>query len=533
VADPIAGPEVIFHGACRTVTGSCFEVSAEGSRVLVDCGMFQGPRTLEALNHQTPGFNVQAIDAVLLTHAHIDHSGLLPRLVALGYSGPIWCTRETAELLACMLPDAARIQVHDTERRNRRPDRADEPQIEPLYREQDAKQALKLLEYARPRRPIHVAPGISATFWNAGHILGSTSIELNAGGSKLLFSGDLGPDNKLFEVDPEGPSGLDHLFCESTYGDRDRPRQTILERRAALLHETREALDRGGNLLIPVFALERTQELLLDFARLINDGDLPGANIFVDSPLASRITDVFARHAGHLEDTGGSNIFRHPAIHYLADRRSSRRVGASKGAIILAASGMCEGGRIRYHLQDNLPDGRSTVLFVGFQAQGTLGRIIQEGARRVRISGTDVAVRAKIRTLEGYSAHADRTELIAWVRARMPVSGTLFLTHGEPEGIAGLETALASELGSIVSPRIGEAWRLPRAAPAVLLRGARAGLPEAIGKDWQNAYADFAVKLRRDLLAIPEEAERQRAIREMRAILESYRSARAARTASG
>jgi metallo-beta-lactamase family protein len=270
--------------------------------------------------------------------------------------------------------------------------------------------------------------------------------------------------------------------------------------------------------------LERTQELLLDLAHLINGGELPGANVFIDSPLATQITSVFAKYSADLADTDDADIFRHPAFHFVADRRASEKVSMVRGAIILAASGMCEGGRIRFHLIDNLPDARSTVLFVGFQAQGTLGRIIQEGARRVRISGNDVAVRACIRVIDSYSAHADRSELLAWIRARRPISGSLFLTHGEPTGSNALKDDLVGELASIILPEIGDTYSLPPAAPAKLLNSCRKQSAVEKGRDWQNDYADFAVSLKQQLKGIPDAEKRRQAIAQMRDVLAGYMS---------
>jgi metallo-beta-lactamase family protein len=488
--------------------------------------MFQGSRTLETLNRADFGFDVQTISAVILSHAHIDHSGLLPKLVAKGYRGPVWCTPETADLLAFMLPDAARLQEHDVARRNRRPDRADEPPIEPIYGTADAEQALKLLQRVPLDTAFEPAPGFSARLWNAGHVLGSSSVELDAGGTRLLFSGDIGPLEKSFHADPQGPADVDHVFCETTYGDRDRADISLGARRDQLLDEIRTALARGGNLVIPAFALERTQELLLDLAQLITSGAVRNTNVFIDSPLATQITSVFAKYSAGLAEAGDSEIFRHPAFHFVGDRRESEKLGNVRGAIILAASGMCEGGRIRFHLLDNLPDARSTILFVGFQAQGTLGRVIEEGARRVRISGTDVAVRASIRRIESYSAHADRSELLTWIRARLPIRGSLFLTHGEPEASQALADGIGKEVASVILPRIGESYSLPRAAPARLTGGGQPEAPAIGGRDWQNDYADFAVSLKQQLKRIPDAEKRRQAIAQMRDVLAGYQSAR-------
>ena len=518
----MTAPKLTIHGAAQTVTGSCFELSFGRRRLLVDCGIFQGPRSLETLNREPFAFDASRIDAVLLTHAHLDHSGLLPRLVAEGFNGAIWCTKPTRDLLAVMLPDSAKIEQQDVERRNRRSDRAGEPPLEPIYTLEHVERMLELVETAPLEQEFEPSAGVKTRFWNAGHILGSASVDITFGGVRLLFSGDLGPEHKSFHLDPDGPRGVDHLFCESTYGDRERETVTIDQRRILLETEVKSALSRGGNLIIPVFALERTQELLLDLAQLMNTGRLAGTPVFIDSPLASRATAVFRRHRKELEDVGDSDVFQHPSFHYVQTVEESKRLASMSGAIILAASGMCEGGRIRYHLLDNLPRSNSTILFVGFQAQGTLGRTIVDGARRVRISGRDAAVRAQIRRIDSYSAHADRSELLAWVQARQPISGSLFLTHGEPGATNSLKHAFEQDLPSVISPEIGEQYELPPSAPACRLRTGRGDLRERLGRDWQNDYADLTANLRPTLKAIRDDRRRAEAVAEMRAVLEKY-----------
>ena len=512
--------KVSIHGAARTVTGSCYELACYGSSILVDSGLFQGPRTLEELNRAAFAFDPKSIAAIIVTHAHLDHSGLVPRLVREGFKGPIFCTPGTADLLEVMWPDAARIQEQDTDRRNRRADRADEPPIDPIYTIDDVDSARALLTPVDLNTDFEPAAGFCAKLWNAGHILGSASVEIRAGGRRLLFSGDLGPRHKSFQDDPEGPSGVDHLFCESTYGDRERPDLTINDRRSALEAEVNAALARGGNLVVPVFALERTQELLLDLARLLEAGRIGHAQVFIDSPLATRATQVFRRHSPELEDMEGSNPFDHPSFHFTEGVEESMRLNVLSGAIILAASGMCEGGRIRHHLRFNLPRRDSTVLFVGFQAQGTLGRTIVDGARRVRISGRDVAIRAQIRRIDSYSAHADRGELLDWIKAREPINGSLFLTHGEEAAIESLRSAdLLKEL-QIISPEIGECYALPVGAPARRLSTGRIEVRAAIKRDWQNDYADFTVNLKRNLERIESSDKRREALALMRRVLD-------------
>ncbi|MFM2300567.1 MAG: hypothetical protein RLZZ84_303 [Pseudomonadota bacterium] len=524
-----------LHGAARTVTGSCHEFVCGGTRVLVDCGLFQGSRTLEGLNAGAFGFDPRKVDAVLLTHAHIDHSGLLPRLVAEGFTGRIWCSQPTADLLEYMLADAGRIQESDTQRRNRRRDRAGEDEFTPLYTEADALAAwgqcapVALEEWFEP------APGFRARLWNAGHILGSASVELEAAGTRVLCSGDLGPENKAFHADPEGPSGFDYVLCESTYGDRAREPITIPARRKLLEAEIRGALERGGNLVIPTFALERTQELLLDIAELVRTKAIPDVPVFIDSPLASQATRVFAQHAGELEDVDPGCTFNCPNFHFTEGVQESIRLNSVSGAIIMAASGMCEGGRIRHHLLHNLHRRESTVLFVGYQAQGSLGRVILEGAPRVRISGEDVIVRAAIRRIDSYSAHADQGELLDWIAARAPIAGGLFLVHGEQVALDALRDLAAARVPGtpIVTPEIGETYALSPGAPARRTKTGRSDLTAALGHDWQNSYAEFVTGLKRELSRIEDQHERERAIAEMRKVLDSYTRFRADRKERG
>jgi len=371
--------------------------------------------------------------------------------------------------------------------------------------------------------------GLRARLWNAGHILGSASVELEVGGTRVLCSGDLGPEYKAFHPDPESPAGFDHVICESTYGNRKRDHLDLNARRTLLEAEIKAALARGGNLIIPVFALERTQELLLDIAALIDANRIPSTPVFIDSPLANRATSVFAKYSSTLEDTNGEDIFRHTAFHFVSDVAESIRLNSVSGAIIMAASGMCEAGRIRHHLKHNLFRRESTVLFVGFQAEGSLGRVILEGAGRVRISGEDIVVRAQIRHIEAYSAHADQDDLIAWIEARRPIKGSLFLSHGEATAIETLRRLVQSgdASASIIVPEMGEVYRLSSTKTANRIKIGTPGLQQAVGRDWQNSYADFATSLKRDLASIRDANIRQRAIEDMRAVLDSYKQARA------
>jgi metallo-beta-lactamase family protein len=522
----VSEPTLAFHGAAGTVTGSCYELRSGDVSLLVDCGLFQGPRSLEALNFSGFAFAPGTLDALVLTHAHLDHSGLLPRLVAHGFGGPIWCTPATAQLLPHLLRDSARLMEQDADRRNRRRDRAGEPEIEPLYLLEDVEQMLRQVRTVHLGKQFTPCDGVQARLWNAGHVLGSASVELEASGVRLLFSGDLGSASSGLLDDPEGPAGVDHLIAEATYGDRERPSVSVEERRDELKREVRQALARGGNLLIPAFALERTQELLLDLATLINRGELPHASIFIDSPLATRVTSVFAARPHDLDGVDVDQVFRHPAFHYVEDVAQSRALENMSGAIIIAGSGMCEGGRIRHHLLGNLPRSDSTLLFVGYQAAGALGRTILEGARRVRVSGEDVNVRLHVREIGSYSAHADRRELLAWIQARQPVAGTIFLTHGEAAALKSLHDALDRQTGAVRVPELGEAYAVPAGSPARRIKAGRPDLRDVLSRDWQNDYADLAVNLKKELARIEDQKRRREAIARMRAVLESYRDSR-------
>jgi len=526
MTQPAAMSSLAFHGAAGTVTGSCYELRHGDAAILIDCGLFQGPRELEKLNFSGFAFDPTRLAGVILTHAHLDHSGLLPRLAAQGYNGPIWCTPATAELLQFLLPDAARLNEQDAQRRNRRADRADDPPIEPLYTSADAETLLAQLRPVEFGTNFILCPGVEARLWNAGHVLGSASVEIHIADMRLLFSGDLGPHDNSLIGPAESPSGMDFVVAEATYGDRDRPDVTVEARRASLMLEVKEALHRGGNLLIPAFALERTQELLLDLASLLRDGSVKDARIFIDAPLATKITGVFARHAHELEVDAAAEMLRHPAFHFVEDVQQSRALASMSGAIIIAGSGMCEGGRMRHHLLNNLPDKNSTLLFVGYQAAGTLGRTILEGARRVRISGETVAVRLRVREIASYSAHADKSELVAWCEARLPILGSLFLTHGEDHALASLKQALDAPDRSILIPEIGEHYALSPHSPARRTHTGDPGIRQVVNRDWQNDYADFEVNLRKKLAAIENEQRRREAIARMRRVLDDFRDAR-------
>jgi len=508
-----------FHGAAGCVTGFCARLTTERASVLIDCGMFQGPKTLKALNYEPFPFKVADIDTVLLTHAHIDHSGLLPKLMRAGYRGPILATPGTRDLCAVMLPDAGDIQETEVRHLNRRNEQRGRDRVEPIFTARDAQRTLELFKTVKLGREVEAAPGITVKYWEAGHILGSASIEVTVetdeGPVKLLFSGDLGPGGRDFLPDPEGPSGIDHLIVESTYGARVRPPMDPAARRRELARELRDAQKAGGPLLIPAFAVERSQELLADLQILTRAGEIPEADIFLDSPLAIEATEVFQKRgwSPSMDANPFENLRSSGRLMFLKEPWESDRLDRLRGwHIILAASGMCDAGRVRKHLKRLLWRQDATVLLAGFQAAGTLGRILSEGATSVRIQGEDIMVRARVRSLDIYSGHADQAQLVTWAKARRPVTGRVFLAHGEPDALEALraELAKADFAGDqLVIPALDERFVLTKAGAAAQPGEARI-LPSAAARpDWHNARARLMIDLNARLDALPSDAARE------------------------
>jgi metallo-beta-lactamase family protein len=509
-----------FHGAAGTVTGSCYRITHPQGQFLVDCGLFQGNKTVRELNLKPLPFDPQKIDFLLLTHAHIDHAGLLPKLYQKGFAGPMWMTGPTAGLLEYLLPDSAGIQESEAFQENKKRARRGEPPVEPLYTMEDAATALEYRQSVEYHEWVEPGPGVRARYWNAGHILGSASIEVEVAGSdgrivRLMFSGDIGPDEKVFYKEPEGPAGFDYILCESTYGGRERTDYTLLERREALKIEINAALGRGGNLVIPAFAVERSQELLHDIGVLIKEGQINPSLVFLDSPLASKVTSVYSKYSAMFDDLelGAKELFNDPRFRIVEDVEESKSINSIRGgAIIMSASGMADAGRIKHHLRNNLVRSNATVLFVGYQAPGTLGQIIQSGAREVRIHGNLIPVRAAIRSLGNYSAHADHSELMAWIRQRLPAHGAIFLTHGEDEERAALRASLLTTGiagDQVILPMLDDAFDLRANGIEGVSHPEQPRLdPTQIATDWHNAYAEFIIELSQRLQSAGNDNER-------------------------
>jgi metallo-beta-lactamase family protein len=420
-----------------------------------------------------------------------------------------------------LLADAGGIQEHEVEFLNRRNERQGRDPVQPIYTRRDAERGMRYFRTVGFNHWEEVAPGVRARWWNAGHILGSASVEVEVARPgeepmRLLFSGDVGPGGRDFAMDPEGPSGLDHVIMESTYGGVEREQVDPAKRRRMLADVVREAHRAGGPLLVPAFAVERTQEFLVDLLQVMEDGAAPAGPIFIDSPLALKATDIFLEHA-RAQD--GRNPFaslrNHELLRPTPKTDQSRAIERLSGwHVIVAGSGMCDAGRIRHHLKRLLWKRETTLLITGFQAAGTLGRLLRDGARSVRIQGEFVKVRASVRTLDVYSGHADARGLQSWLQARLPVRGTIFLTHGEPENLAALGKRLAAMgVGGarIVTPEMDAAVRLGHArAEAVDLDGAPRIAPGAAASlDWHNARSRLLIALDQALAEAPDDRSRQ------------------------
>ncbi len=433
--------KLTFFGAAHAVTGSCHCLEVNGRKILIDCGLQQGR---DEHDDNALDFSPSYIDYVLVTHAHIDHSGRIPLLVKEGFSGPIYTTRLTAQLLSIMLRDSAHIQESDAQWQNQKGKRAGREEVEPLYTLTDAEEALQLLNTQEYGQIFELCEGVEVRFCDAGHLLGSSCVEIwateNGVTKKLVFSGDLGNVDQPVIRDPSFVTEADYVIMESTYGDRNhQPPESYTEALAALIDDV---FSKGGNIVIPSFAVGRTQELLYFLREIKNEGmvkSVPNFTVCVDSPLAAEATKIYAGDLhGYLDEEaiavlqGGDNLFTFPGLTLTQSTEESKALNMDKSSkIIISASGMCDAGRIRHHLKHNLWRPECAVVFVGYQGEGTLGRRLLEGAKSVKLFGEEIAVRARILNFPGLSSHADRDHLLDWIGHFSPKPDQVFVVHGD------------------------------------------------------------------------------------------------------
>lgn len=453
-------------GAAGEVTGSCYLITVNQTRLLIDCGLFQGARESELRNQQPFPFDAKEIDYVILSHAHIDHSGRLPLLVKQGFKGTIYCTNATRDLCSIMLKDSAFLAEKDAEVENRKRQRKRLPLISPLYTIADAEKTIKQITGIEYHDLVEHNSGVQFRFLDAGHILGSAIIELwlteKGNKRKLVFSGDLGNYHKPILRDPESVADADWLFMESTYGNRlHRPLAATLDEMGMVIEQASQS---GGNILIPAFAVGRSQELLYFFAKYFDDWNIGQWSVFLDSPMAIDATNIYIKHAA-LYDKEASELFNNhgmdklrPVLHFTKATEESFQINRIRsGAIIIAGSGMCTGGRIKHHLKHNLWRRECHVMIVGFQAYGTLGRKLVDGARKVSLWGETIKVAAQVHTIGGLSAHADQKDLLYWL-GQVKNKTNVVLIHGENEARQSLEKIIYKQIktDTVQLPAYGE-----------------------------------------------------------------------------
>jgi len=455
-----------FHGAAETVTGSKYLLEADGTRMLIDCGLFQGLKRLRELNWQHQPFDSAGIQGVVLTHAHIDHSGQLPLLVKQGFRGPIYCTGATAELVEILLLDSSEAQVRDAEYANRKGFSKHKPAL-PLYNRHDAAKVIPRLQAIDRKKWHHLDGPIWFRLLDVGHLLGASMVEVEIRNQtpplRILFSGDVGRFDAPLYFDPTPPPACDFLICESTYGDRLHPKETVLDQLSEVMHA---AIARGGVILVPAFAVGRAQQLIYLLRVLIDRGRLPELPIYLDSPMAIDATAVYQKYSAEHDLAEGrlagpESVFEWRNVHLVRSVGDSKQLNSiNEPAVIISSSGMLTGGRILHHMAQRAGDPQNTILLGGYMAEGTRGRALQNGSPTIRIYGRDIPVRAVVVPISSLSGHADRDELLRWL-APMPAPRQVFLTHGEKSSAMALAEQIRSQHGwPVTIPRLGQSVEL-------------------------------------------------------------------------
>lgn len=454
-----------LFGAAGEVTGSCYSLSTKEDKILVDCGMFQGSKDQVRMNYEDFNFDPGKYDAIILTHAHLDHCGRIPRLVRYGFKGKIYATSATKELAFVIMMDAAKIAAEDTYHENKRRAEKGLPPRKPIYNDVDVKNTMKLFRTTEYGGEIKLTKNISAKFYNAGHILGAASVQLKVKEKNkikvVVFSGDLGQSNAILVPNFQPIQKADYVFIESTYGDRLHP--PIEDRAKELIRIINETYKRGGKLMIPAFAVERAQEILYYLGEFMQDGLIPKMPVYLDSPMAMRATEVFTKYLDQYNAEVKENMkirkdpFNFPELIKTESVEESKKINFVKGpCIIVAGNGMCSAGRIKHHIRNNIEDSKSTLLFIGYQVQGTLGYWIKKGEKKIKLLGMEAKVNAKIESIDGFSAHADSKGLFEWISNFSPKPKRIFVTHGDKEQSDAFAKKLISKKFDAYVPSLNE-----------------------------------------------------------------------------
>jgi len=451
--------EVKLFGAAKEVTGSCYSLILDKEKILIDCGMFQGGKATVRKNYEDFGFNPAEYNAMILTHAHLDHCGRIPKLVKQGFKGKIYCIDATKDLAFVIMTDSAKIAAEDTYHENKRRALQNLPPREPIYNDEDVKKAMSLFSIVNYNEDIKITENITARFYDAGHILGAASIQLKIKDKKMIFlafSGDLGQKDAVLVRNATPIEKANNVFIESTYGDRLHP--PIDQREKELIRIINDNYKRGGKLMIPSFAVERAQEILYCIGNFMQQGIIPKMKVYLDSPMATRATEVFAKFTQYYNDDvkktmeTRKNPFTFPELVITETVEQSKSINfITEPCIVIAGNGMCSAGRIKHHIRNSIENPKNTLLFIGYQAEGTLGYWIKKGERRIRLLGIEVDVNSKIENIEGFSAHADYNGLITWLKNYKPKPKKVFITHGEgPESMAFSERVKAENLKTYI-----------------------------------------------------------------------------------